>query len=724
MPFKIKKTVSGLPPTANSVQFDGVNDYLSLSNGTAFNFGTGNLTIEFWIYFTAVGSGRAVTSWSLVGGVSGTWSVGIGNTSLSFTEVIVGEPGPSATFSSILNTWAHIAVSRSSGTTKLFLNGSQVASAAQTTNFNNTSYPVYVSMNPSIPAYISNLRIVKGTALYTASFTVPTAPLTAITNTSLLTCQSATIIDNSTNNFTITNNNGATVSSTVTPFTAPQSVFKIKKNNANPITPYSVQFSGNSSHGNYATSKYLYTPTNTAFDPSTNTAWTLEFWVYPITTCALLTISTSTNYGNSLWIDWASSQFYWGQGNSAGSNPVYLTTAASYPANNWYHVSICKDSSYISRMFINGTQVLSSTYNGSLGSPNRLIVNGQWDNSGYSYGGNCYVSNLRWIKGTGLYTASFSVPTSPLTAIANTQLLICQSATIIDNSTNNFTITNNNTATVSSIVTPFSASVSNSGFKLKHVSYVRPVYDFTISPAYSGKSTWDLAADGPLILSTSGSWIITPVTSTNTKIKMWGGGGASFKAAWKGGGGGFSSGSVQLEAGIPYRIVTSMNGSNGIIGSGGLTGIFSSSISQANSIMIAGGGGIGTDYIGSYGGNGGAGGGSSGQDGTGNGLQNGKGGTQIAGGSPAVYNSQKAGSALQANGGDGGAGYWGGGAQNAAGSGGGSGYIHPTKVTSGITVTGASSTPANSSDSERSGSAQGSLGNTAGSMGIIIIRAA
>jgi hypothetical protein len=167
-----------------------------------------------------------------------------------------------------------------------------------------------------------------------------------------------------------------------------------------------------------------------------------------------------------------------------------------------------------------------------------------------------------------------------------------------------------------------------------------------------------------------------------------------------------------------------MNGSNGIIGSGGLTGIFSSSISQANSIMIAGGGGIGTDYIGSYGGNGGAGGGSSGQDGTGNGLQNGKGGTQIAGGSPAVYNSQKAGSALQVNGGDGGAGYWGGGAQNAAGSGGGSGYIHPTKVTSGITVTGNYSTPANSSDSERSGSAQGSLGNTAGSMGIIIIRAA
>jgi hypothetical protein len=233
MPFKLSKTTSTAVAT-KSVLFNGSNQYLSVANNAAFNFGTGDLTIEFWIYFTAVGSGRAVTSWSLVGGVSGTWSVGIGNTSLSFTEVIVGEPGPSATFSSILNTWVHIAVSRSSGTTKLFLNGSQVASAAQTTNFNNTSYPVYVSMSPSIPAYISNLRILKGTALYTSNFTAPTAPLTAIANTSLLTCNADTIVDSSNNNFAITNNGSATVSSVV-PFNAVGYGYKFK-NVSNPTS--------------------------------------------------------------------------------------------------------------------------------------------------------------------------------------------------------------------------------------------------------------------------------------------------------------------------------------------------------------------------------------------------------------------------------------------------------------------------------------------------------
>ena len=509
--------------------------------------------------------------------------------------------------------------------------------------------------------------------------------------------------------------------------------FKIKKTVSNiTIIGNSVYFTG--------ASQYLSTPTNVAFDPGNTGAWTLECWFYLLNTAngRIVEIGNGGAWGGALSIYRENTgKFGFFQSNGSSSSVWGVSTASTYAINNWYHLAVSKDSSNNIKCFINGiedTTMRQTNVTATVPTNNSLRVNAANDNNG-GQGSNGYVSNVRWIKGTALYTASFSVPTAPLTAITNTQLLTCNAATIIDGSTNNFTITNNGTATVSSAVTPFGSTFSpfkikkndvnlTSGFKLKQVSYVRPVYDFTISPAYSGKSTWDLTADGPLILSTSGSWIITPANLINTKIKMWGGGGASFKAAWKGGGGGFSSGSVQLEPGVPYRIVTSMNGSNGIIGSGGLTGIFSSSISQANSIMIAGGGGIGTDYIGSYGGDGGAGGGSSGQDGTGNGLQNGRGGTQIAGGSPAIYNGVPAGSALQANGGDGGAGYWGGGAQNAAGSGGGSGYIHPTKVVNGTTVTGASSTPANSSDSERSGSAQGSLGNTPGSMGIIIIRAA
>ena len=82
-------------------------------------------------------------------------------------------------------------------------------------NYLTNSYPTAQYFT----GYISNLRFVKGTAVYTANFTPPTGPLQNIANTSLLTCQSPTIIDNSSSPLTITNNNSVVVSSNA-PFTA------------------------------------------------------------------------------------------------------------------------------------------------------------------------------------------------------------------------------------------------------------------------------------------------------------------------------------------------------------------------------------------------------------------------------------------------------------------------------------------------------------------------
>ena len=63
----------------------------------------------------------------------------------------------------------------------------------------------------------SNLRIVKGTAVYTSNFTPQNSALTAITNTKLLTCQNSTgsITDASSSNHTITVNGDAAASSQI-----------------------------------------------------------------------------------------------------------------------------------------------------------------------------------------------------------------------------------------------------------------------------------------------------------------------------------------------------------------------------------------------------------------------------------------------------------------------------------------------------------------------------
>jgi len=215
-----------------SVLFNGSNQYLSVPGNAAFAFGTGSFTTEWWQYMTSQPSNPRVFSIgnypsatigvSIEGGTFYVWETGTFRFSYSLTS------------DGYLNRWLHFAVSRNNGTTRVFKNGIQIgAGYPDTNNINNTSTALSIgqestpSANSYFPGYISNFRILNGTALYTASFTAPNAPLTAIANTSLLTCNAATIVDSSNNNFTITNNNTATVSS-ITPFVASSGGMSLK----------------------------------------------------------------------------------------------------------------------------------------------------------------------------------------------------------------------------------------------------------------------------------------------------------------------------------------------------------------------------------------------------------------------------------------------------------------------------------------------------------------
>lgn len=232
---------------------------------------------------------------------------------------------------------------------------------------------------------------------------------------------------------------------------------------------------------------------------------------------------------------------------------------------------------------------------------------------------------------------------------------------------------------------------------------------------------------------------VVPSGVTEIYVKMWGaGGGGGNSGGWSqgstGGGGGCSVGVIPVTAGETLILVVgqggqtnyaspggynygrggtfSNNSDNRYCGQGGgYTGIFRTSVTQANAIMIAGGGGGGGSSRAGFGNYGGAGGGLVGQKGNSpyEGRQNygGYGGTQIAGGTNSL-NSGCNGSALQGGtgrsgsnpyGGSGGGGYYGGAGGEYAESntmgcaGGGSGYIGPT-VRFGQTFTGCKERPA------------------------------
>ena len=91
-----------------------------------------------------------------------------------------------------LNKWHHIALTRSGGVVRGFIDGVMVAEVLDGHNYTETQYNIgdsHGSSSGEIIGYISNVRVLKGSALYTANFTPPTTTLTNITNTVLLCCQ-------------------------------------------------------------------------------------------------------------------------------------------------------------------------------------------------------------------------------------------------------------------------------------------------------------------------------------------------------------------------------------------------------------------------------------------------------------------------------------------------------------------------------------------------------
>ena len=167
---------------------DGNGDYLQLASTADLSPGSGDFTFEAWIKPDTWRSGYYDSIWTTY--QSGTNS-GLMITS-NGSNFVVREAGVTNHLSidlPPLGQWTHVAVTRSSSTLRIFINGTLKASASNSTNFATAITSIASDgSGADFKGSISNLRFVKGTAVYTSSFRPPTAPLTNITNTKLLCC--------------------------------------------------------------------------------------------------------------------------------------------------------------------------------------------------------------------------------------------------------------------------------------------------------------------------------------------------------------------------------------------------------------------------------------------------------------------------------------------------------------------------------------------------------
>jgi hypothetical protein len=179
-----------------SVFFTGaLNNYLFLPDSAALELGNGNFCIEFFIYPTSVSGISALMVKRANAAGFGPFAIVRNSTSIQVSMSSNGTTNDVANAVTIgtvaVDTWYHIALYRvgtaiygSVGGTVTTVNGSTSA-----TLINNTS-SIFIgadSASQVYTGYISSLRMVVGSSVYTSSnFTPPTLPLTAITNTQLL----------------------------------------------------------------------------------------------------------------------------------------------------------------------------------------------------------------------------------------------------------------------------------------------------------------------------------------------------------------------------------------------------------------------------------------------------------------------------------------------------------------------------------------------------------
>ena len=367
-----------------SAHFDGTGDYLASDNNNIANFGTGDFTIEGWFWvpdrsalYTVADGRDSLTSadgWSVAISTAGTLYVYTGGFH------ITGTAGAVTT-----RHWHHWALSRESGAMKLFLNGVQQGSTNSTArNFTVNKFRIGASGQAAefFKGNQADVRVVKGTAVYTSNFTPPTAPLTAVTNTSfLLHNTDAGIIDKAQVARAVKLIGNTKSSTTQTKFLST-----------------SMYFDGT---GDYIKMGGVKIGRDGSSD------FTAEGWFYPTASPSNYITVVQTRASNASTAGWvmaiSSGDFYI----YSGAHIVRKNSAIS--SNQWYHWAYSRQSG-THRLFLDGTLLDSDTTARNY-TEDEFWIGAKYDASEYFTG---YQSDVRMTHGLARYTANFTPPTAAL----------------------------------------------------------------------------------------------------------------------------------------------------------------------------------------------------------------------------------------------------------------------------------------------------------------------
>ena len=365
---------------------DMYTDRIEISASDDFNMGTGDFTIECWIH---PNSTSAVDASLFVTHDNSTYFAfnfdpgGEFNIYLSTDAVALTAPEGLIEYTK----WNHVALVRYGNVVKVYVNGLSIGSINHTGSVGYSAASTTLTRiggaggSTSGALYMQDMRIYKGVAKYTDTFTC------------------------------------ASTDSSIIP-DSPSGLAVSRK--FRPSLSGSVCFDGSGD-------KITANSTDFVFGTSD---FTIEATVFKTNTTyggndgAFIFGQTNNDAGgrNGVAFGYKSGGLWLLQGN--GSGWAVETTVDVFPTNQWVHIAVSKNSG-TTKYFINGKLVYTFSTNVNLAADsNGDISIGSINTTAFDWDG--HISNFRIIKGTGLYTSSFTPPTEPLTNVTNTKLLCCQ----------------------------------------------------------------------------------------------------------------------------------------------------------------------------------------------------------------------------------------------------------------------------------------------------------